>query len=75
MWIRLDDGFADHKKFFDDPLHGAICQLIQVRALCWVGRYLTDGNLPAHIISKFLVGLEHVGIVNGAQGFDALEIN
>ena len=75
MWIRLDDGFADHRKFFEDPLHGAICQLIQVRALCWAGRYLTDGHLPVHIISKFLVGLEHIGIVDGTVGQDASEID
>ena len=62
MWARLDDAFPQHPKVV---AAGAFCELIQVRAICYACRYLTDGFLPHGIIPSLLTGFEHVGIETG----------
>jgi len=54
-WARLDDNFPDHPKIV---AAGPICELIQVRAICYCCRYLTDGFLPLAIIPTLLVRLD-----------------
>lgn len=58
-WVRLDDTFADHPKFLSA---GPIAQLIQVRALCYAARHLTNGFIPHSILPWLLTGMEHIGI-------------
>lgn len=73
-WLKLDDRWAEHPKF-TDPETGALCQLLHARSLCYAGRYLTDGFLPASVIPTFLVGFDALGLLNGAHGRDALEVD
>lgn len=43
MWVKLDDGFADHPKvraMSDKALRA------HVNALCYAARFLTDGHVP-----------------------------
>ena len=58
-WIRIDDSFADHPKLI---AAGPIAQLIQIRALCYASRHLTDGFIPPGAIPSLIAGMEHIGI-------------
>lgn len=47
MWVRIDDGFADHPKVLAlGPLMHYVRSL-QIAALCYAARHLTDGYLDA----------------------------
>lgn len=73
MWARLDDNFPAHPKILEA---GAICELIQVRAICYCSRYLTDGYIPAAAVPMLLTGLERIGILTGSMsGQDALHVD
>lgn len=39
-WVRLDDGFPDHPKVLSVGPRGCV---IQIRAICYCSRFLTDG--------------------------------
>ena len=57
MWVKLDDGFADHPKVIQlNPL----AVTMQVRALCYASRHLTDGFIPAGAVPQLLAGFERV---------------
>ena len=56
-WVRLDDTFGNHPKFYDSPL-GALCQLLQIRAICYASQHLTDGRLPANILDQLTAGFD-----------------
>jgi hypothetical protein len=43
MWVKFDDGFADHPKV--EALSSDAFRL-HVMAICYAGRYLTDGCIP-----------------------------
>lgn len=43
-WVRLDDAFPSHRKI--RRLSDAAFRM-QVSALCWASKYLTDGHIPA----------------------------
>jgi hypothetical protein len=45
-WIKLDDHFADHPKIVEV---GTIGLAVQIRALCYCARYLTDGFLTESV--------------------------
>src|SRR5207248_10142333 len=45
-WIKLDDQFVDHPKLRQ---LGPLGIVLQVRALCYAARYLTDGWIPHRI--------------------------
>jgi uncharacterized phage protein (TIGR02220 family) len=61
-WVRLDDSFADHPKL---KRAGPLAQLVQVRALCYAGRYLTDGFVPHSVVRDFLWGFDEIGVLTG----------
>jgi hypothetical protein len=63
-WVRLDDTFGTHPKFFCNSTFGALCQLIQVRAICYASQHLTDGRLPLNIVGQLTGGLEGLVIDN-----------
>lgn len=65
MWIKLDDGFATHPKVL---AAGAICALIQVRAICYASRERTDGFIPHSAVMLLLAGLDELGIDLGQAG-------
>lgn len=49
-WIKIDDNFPDHPKVIglsDKSFR------IYISALCYAGRYLTDGFIPMAIIARF----------------------
>ena len=73
-WIKLSDDWAVHPKF-TDPGTGALCQLLHARSLCYAGRYLTDGFIPASVVPTLLAGFDTLGLINGMRGQDALELN
>jgi hypothetical protein len=64
-WARIDDNFPDHPKIV---AAGPICALIQIRAICYCCRYLTDGRIPIQAVPGLLTGLELVDIVEAAVG-------
>ena len=64
-WIRLDDGFADHPKIL---AAGPLAAILQVRALCWSSRHLTDGFIPPEALPGLLVGFGDLGIETAYVG-------
>lgn len=63
MWIKIDDSFADHPKILRvGPLGAAI----QIRALCYCARFLTDGFIPESVVKSLLGGMEYIGIETGS---------
>ncbi len=50
-WVRLDDGFAEHPKM---EAVGPLGMALQVAALCYCARHLTDGHLPASKVPRLL---------------------
>jgi hypothetical protein len=59
MWIKLDDGFMQHPKVVAAGPHAT---LLHIAGLCYCGRYLTDGFVPA----------AQVRLLTAAQDPDAL---
>lgn len=66
MWVRLDDGFADHRKVLD--LSDAAFRL-HVCAMCWAGRRGTDGLIVRRDLRVLLAMLpdDHDGPALAAQ--------
>jgi hypothetical protein len=58
-WARLDDNFPHHPKVV---AAGPIAALIQVRAICYCARHLTDGFLPDAVVPELLLGFDGIGI-------------
>ena len=50
-WVKIDDGFCDHPKI---AKVGAIGAWIQIQALCYANRNLTDGFIPSGVARSFL---------------------
>jgi hypothetical protein len=84
-WVKLDDGFVDHPKIARVGMVGA---WLQIQALCYANRNLTDGFIPAGIVPSFLARgttrLEQrtkgeltwtVGEHNGMQGLDLHDVD
>jgi hypothetical protein len=51
MWVKIDDGFVEHPKIAKVGLIGA---WLQLQALCYANRNLTDGFIPTGIADSFL---------------------
>lgn len=72
MWIKLDDGFATHPKIL---AAGPIALAVQIRALCYSGRYLTDGFIPDGVASSLFTGMERIGLeVAGVREADGKQL-
>lgn len=50
-WVKLDDGFADHPKI---AKVGAVGAWLQVQALCYANKNLTDGFVPFGVARSFV---------------------
>jgi len=50
-WVKIDDGFVDHPKI---AAVGAIGAWLQLQALCYANRNLTDGFIPYGVAESFL---------------------
>lgn len=50
-WVRLDDGFSMHPKVISA---GPVGMALQVSALCYCNKYLTDGFIPTAVIPSLL---------------------
>ena len=48
-WVRIDDQFPDHPKAIAIGLEG---QGLQLAAICYCSRQLTDGFLPAAVLPR-----------------------
>jgi len=48
-WIKLDDQYADHPKIV---AAGPLAAWLHTCALCYAGRYLTDGFIPERQVRK-----------------------
>jgi hypothetical protein len=49
-WVRIDDGFVDHPKI---ARVGAMGAWLQLQALCYANRNLTDGFVPQDVAESF----------------------
>ncbi len=49
-WVKIDDAFPDHPKVFT---LSDLAFRVYVTALCYSGKYLTDGFIPMALASKF----------------------
>ncbi len=49
-WVRIDDGFVDHPKI---ARVGAMGAWLQLQALCYANRNLTDGFVPQDVAEAF----------------------
>lgn len=54
-WVRVDDQLADHVKILKA---GPLALALQVRALCWANRQLSDGFIPTHVLMLLLHDFE-----------------
>ena len=52
-WVKIDDGFPDHPKVFG--LSDAAFR-VHISALCYAGKYLTDGFIPMALVARFAGG-------------------
>ena len=52
-WVKIDDGFPDHPKVFG---LSDLAFRVHISALCYSGKYLTDGFLPMALVSRFANG-------------------
>jgi len=50
-WVKIDDGFCDHPKI---AAVGAVGAWLQLQALCYCNRNLTDGFVPFGVAESFL---------------------
>lgn len=50
-WVRLDDGFAEHPKIVRA---GPLAAALQVAALCYCSRNLTNGEVPSPVARRLL---------------------
>jgi hypothetical protein len=81
-WVKLDDGFTDHPKIAHV---GAIGAWLQIQALCYCNRNLTDGFIPYGIAQSFLARgvvrtdargvLWTLGEHSGHQGLDLTDVD
>jgi len=81
MWVKLDDEFDEHPKIAEV---GAIGAWLQIQALCYCNRNLTDGFIPTSIAESFVArGTirvdEHnvqwtLGEHSGMQGLDLADV-
>ncbi len=51
-WVRLDEEFAEHPKLANA---GPLAGMMQVAALCYCNRHLTDGFIPRGQVPKLIV--------------------
>lgn len=65
-WVRIDEEFPHHPKVA--PV-GPLGIAMQVAALCYCNRYLTDGFVPA-AMAPMLLPLEGIGRQNGAGQYE-----
>jgi hypothetical protein len=54
MWVRLDDGMAQHPKFVRS---GPEAMALYVAGLCYCNRYRTQGLIPKLVVPSLLPGL------------------
>jgi len=67
-WVKLDDGFPSHPKLAEV---GPLGLAMQVAALCYCNRYLTDGYLP-RAAAATLLDFDGIGLIDGVfRGEDA----
>lgn len=57
-WVRIDDGFPQHPKV---AKAGPLGIAMQVAALCYCNRYLTDGFIPRGVVPG-LLNLEGIAV-------------
>src|SRR5262252_297925 len=62
VWARIDDSMMDHPKIV---AAGPIAELIQVRAIQYCNRFLTDGFVPTQAVASLLRGMEEFQIPYG----------
>jgi hypothetical protein len=60
MWARLDDRFLGHPKIL---AAGPGAELLQVRAILYASRHLTNGHVPDAAVPVLVVGLERLDVV------------
>jgi len=56
-WVKLDDGFYQHPKILRV---GPLGMALQVAALCYANRHLTDGLIPAEAVPLLMPGAEKI---------------
>jgi hypothetical protein len=64
-WIKVDDHMVDHPKIRGLGKLAPLAVTLQLRALCYASRYLTDGRIPAGAVDGLLDGFDAWGIETG----------
>jgi hypothetical protein len=65
-WVKLDEDFANHPKVVEA---GPLGIALQVAALCYCNRHLTDGHIP-RAAARSLLDFEGLAFVSGHRGED-----
>lgn len=52
-WVRIDDGFYQHPKMVRV---GPVGMALQIAALCYCNRNLTDGFIPEEVVPLLIAG-------------------
>ena len=65
-WVRLDEDFASHPKVLEA---GPLGMALQVAALCYANRHLTDGRIP-RAAARSLLDFEGIAVIDGMVGND-----
>jgi len=64
-WVKIDDQMPDHPKFAALGPLGVFAFTLQLRALCYSARYLTDGVIPEAVVPTLLAGFDAWSIETG----------
>jgi hypothetical protein len=59
-WLRIDDGFVDHPKILKTREHAPLVIALQVRALAYASRQLTDGFVPTEALDGMTRDLDEL---------------
>jgi hypothetical protein len=59
-WLRIDDAFVDHPKILKTREHAPLVIALQVRALAYASRQLTDGFVPTEALDGMTRDLDEL---------------
>jgi len=71
-WVKIDDQFSDHPKLRAWGSYSPLMTALQVRALCYASRFLTNGKLPRSVVPLFTADFEAIQVQTGETEFVTL---
>lgn len=66
-WVKLDDGFPDHRKLAELGDYAPLCGWLYICGLAFANRQLTDGRIPKVHVAR-LTSYRRISIETGSVG-------